>query len=86
MTSTIPSDDVHVYREPTQVSFKGCGTRMKGGKEIALASGGKTKRPHLCTGCNTYVFGHNKRTCPKRNGGSSSSAPDNGKYFLFIIF
>ncbi|KAL5731825.1 hypothetical protein ACHQM5_004518 [Ranunculus cassubicifolius] len=79
MTGTIPSDDVPVYREPAQVSFKGCGSRMKGGKEIALASGGKTKRPHLCTGCNTYVFGHNKRSCPKLKGGLPSPAPNNGK-------
>ncbi|GAB2286446.1 hypothetical protein Dimus_039769 [Dionaea muscipula] len=46
-------------KEPLQVRAKGCGKRLKGGKEKA------TKKPRRCTGCGLTGQSHDKRNCPK---------------------
>lgn len=49
----------HNYKEPLAVRHKGCGKRLKGGKEKAL------KKPRRCTGCGLVGQSHDKRNCPK---------------------
>ncbi|GAB2266724.1 hypothetical protein Dimus_001716 [Dionaea muscipula] len=46
-------------KEPLQVRAKGCGKRLKGGKEKA------TKKLRCCTGCRLIGQSHDKRNCPK---------------------
>ncbi|XP_038716163.1 protein FAR1-RELATED SEQUENCE 9-like [Tripterygium wilfordii] len=47
------------YNEPEKVRAKGCGKRLKGGKEIA------TKNPkRRCNGCGLAGQSHDKRNCP----------------------
>ncbi|GAB2278431.1 hypothetical protein Dimus_013115, partial [Dionaea muscipula] len=45
-------------KEPLQVREKGCGKRLKGGKEKAI------KKPRRCTGCGLTGQSHDKRNCP----------------------
>lgn len=49
----------HNLKEPLQVRAKGCGKRLKGGKEKAV----KNKRK--CNGCGLTGQSHDKRNCPK---------------------
>ncbi|RAL42576.1 hypothetical protein DM860_018240 [Cuscuta australis] len=46
---------------PAQVSTKGSGKRIKGGKEVSIEESNKTKR--LCQTCKEYGF-HDSRNCP----------------------
>ncbi|GAB2286404.1 hypothetical protein Dimus_039763 [Dionaea muscipula] len=54
-------------KEPLQVRAKGCGKRLKGGKEKA------TKKPRRCTGCGLTGQSHDKRNCPKLINASTQS-------------
>ncbi|XP_038688787.1 uncharacterized protein LOC119987949 [Tripterygium wilfordii] len=54
-----------VYKEPDKVRAKGCGKRLKGGKEMAM-----TKNRH-CHDCG--LTGHDKRNCPTLNNATSHS-------------
>ncbi|KAF7139329.1 hypothetical protein RHSIM_Rhsim07G0159000 [Rhododendron simsii] len=49
----------HGYKEPLQVRAKGCGKRLKGGKEKAV------KKSRKCNGCGLIGQSHDKRNCPK---------------------
>ena len=62
----MPSTYEHSYIEPNQVQAKGCGKRLKGGKERAL---GKIKNPkgRQCHGCGKVGVPHDKRNCPVLN-------------------
>ncbi|GAB2297912.1 hypothetical protein Dimus_031997 [Dionaea muscipula] len=46
-------------KEPLQVRAKGCGKRLKGGKEKGI------KKPRRCTGCGLSGQSHDKRNYPK---------------------
>ncbi|KAF7151584.1 hypothetical protein RHSIM_Rhsim02G0163800 [Rhododendron simsii] len=46
-------------KEPLQVRAKGCGKRLKGGKEKAV------KNRRKCNGCGLTGQSHDKRNCPK---------------------
>jgi len=50
-----------VYNEARQVRAKGCGTRLKGGKERAMGRSKKNIK-RRCNGCN--LLGHDKRNYP----------------------
>lgn len=45
--------------EPNQVRAKGCGRRLKGGKEKA-----QEQNLRKCNGCNKWGQSHDKRNCP----------------------
>ncbi|XP_058218898.1 protein FAR1-RELATED SEQUENCE 5-like [Rhododendron vialii] len=49
----------HCLKEPLQVRAKGCGKRLKGGKEKAV------KQRRKCNGCGLTGQLHDKRNCPK---------------------
>ncbi|XP_020254264.1 exocyst complex component EXO70A1-like [Asparagus officinalis] len=51
------------FNEPDQVRAKGCGKRLKGGKEKAMARI-KNKRERRCHGCGKVGQSHDKRNCP----------------------
>ncbi|KAI8539171.1 hypothetical protein RHMOL_Rhmol09G0160600 [Rhododendron molle] len=55
----------HIFKEPLQVRAKGCGTRLKGGKEKAV------KKSRRCNGCGLTGQSHDKRNCPKLRNISS---------------
>ncbi|XP_058202727.1 protein FAR1-RELATED SEQUENCE 5-like [Rhododendron vialii] len=58
----------HGLKEPLQVRAKGCGKRLKGGKEKAA------KKARRCHGCGLTGQSHNKRNCPKLLSTSSQNA------------
>ncbi|KAF7144470.1 hypothetical protein RHSIM_Rhsim04G0171600 [Rhododendron simsii] len=47
------------FKEPLKVRAKGCGKRLKGGKEKAV------KKSRRCNGCGLIGQSHDKRNCPK---------------------
>ncbi|KAF7151809.1 hypothetical protein RHSIM_Rhsim02G0105500 [Rhododendron simsii] len=49
----------HGLKEPLKVRAKGCGKRLKGGKEKAV------KKSRKCHGCGLLGQSHDKRNCPK---------------------
>ncbi|XP_020270897.1 protein FAR1-RELATED SEQUENCE 5-like [Asparagus officinalis] len=51
------------FNEPDQVRAKGCGKRLKGGKEKAMARA-KNKKDRRCHGCGKVGQSHDKRNCP----------------------
>ncbi|KAM7497070.1 hypothetical protein LguiA_021484 [Lonicera macranthoides] len=51
------------YNEPDLVRAKGCGKRLKGGKEKALTRA-KNKKVRRCHGCDKVGQAHDKRNCP----------------------
>ncbi|KAF7148204.1 hypothetical protein RHSIM_Rhsim03G0080800 [Rhododendron simsii] len=55
-------------KEPFQVRAKGCGKRLKGGKEKAA------KKARRCHGCGLTGQSHDKRNCPKLLSTSSQNA------------
>ncbi|KAF7142669.1 hypothetical protein RHSIM_Rhsim05G0116800 [Rhododendron simsii] len=55
-------------KEPFQVRAKGCGKRLKGGKEKAA------KKARRCNGCGLTGQSHDKRNCPKLLSTSSQNA------------
>lgn len=55
----------HHFKEPPKVRSKGCGKRLKGGKEKAI------KKARRCTGCGLTGQSHDKRNCPKLRNISS---------------
>jgi hypothetical protein len=58
-----PSDVIqHRYNEPNQVRAKGCGKRLKKGKEQAKRK--ITSAGRKCHGCGLYGQLHDKRNCP----------------------
>ncbi|GAB2269338.1 hypothetical protein Dimus_004258 [Dionaea muscipula] len=68
--SSIQVPVVHDYgvKEPLQVRAKGCGKRLKGGKEKAI------KKARRCNGCGLIGQSHDKRNCPQLLNISSQSA------------
>ncbi|KAI8559429.1 hypothetical protein RHMOL_Rhmol04G0173100 [Rhododendron molle] len=54
-------------KEPLQVRAKGCGKRLKGGKEKAA------KKARRCNGCGLTRQSHDKRNCPKLLNTSSQN-------------
>ncbi|KAF5175894.1 hypothetical protein FRX31_034520 [Thalictrum thalictroides] len=48
MGKEINCEEVATYREPNKVRAKGCGKRIKGGKEKAV---GNSVKGRLCKGC-----------------------------------
>ncbi|KAK9940526.1 hypothetical protein M0R45_017183 [Rubus argutus] len=62
---SIPSQ--HVYNEPVQVRAKGCGKRLKGGKEKAKLKAKKKADSigRFCHGCKKHGQLHDKRNCPE---------------------
>ncbi|KAF5206409.1 hypothetical protein FRX31_004004 [Thalictrum thalictroides] len=69
MGKEINCEEVATYREPNKVRAKGCGKRIKGGKEKAV---GNRVKGRLCTGCGERGVGHDSRTCPRVVGVSVS--------------
>ncbi|XP_020254511.1 protein FAR-RED IMPAIRED RESPONSE 1-like [Asparagus officinalis] len=51
------------FNEPDQVRAKGCGKRLKGGKEKAMIRA-KNKKDRRCHGCGKVGQSHDKRNCP----------------------
>ncbi|XP_020270737.1 protein FAR1-RELATED SEQUENCE 5-like [Asparagus officinalis] len=51
------------FNEPDQVRAKGCGKRLKGGKEKAMTRA-KNKKDRRCHGCGKVGQSHDKRNCP----------------------
>ncbi|KAK9922272.1 hypothetical protein M0R45_030744 [Rubus argutus] len=62
---SLPSQ--HVYNEPVQVRAKGCGKRLKGGKEKAKLKAKKKADSigRFCHGCKKHGQLHDKRNCPE---------------------
>ncbi|XP_058182725.1 protein FAR1-RELATED SEQUENCE 5-like [Rhododendron vialii] len=56
---SISNGSQHSFNEPLQVRAKGCGKRLKGGKERAV------KKSRKCHGCGLIGQSHDKRNCPK---------------------
>ncbi|KAF7120004.1 hypothetical protein RHSIM_Rhsim13G0132100 [Rhododendron simsii] len=63
--SQVPIPRQHIFKEPLQVRAKGCGQRLKGGKEKAV------KKSRRCNGCGLTGQSHDKRNCPKLRNISS---------------
>lgn len=53
------------FKEPFPVRYKGCGKRLKGGKEKSVKNGRR------CNGCGLIGQSHDKRNCPKLLNSSS---------------
>ncbi|XP_058217039.1 protein FAR1-RELATED SEQUENCE 5-like [Rhododendron vialii] len=49
----------YCFKEPLKVRAKGCGKRLKGGKEKTV------KKSRKCNGCGLTGQSHDKRNCPK---------------------
>ena len=63
-TSVIASCNVQSsYNEHDLVRAKGCGKRLKGGKEKAMARA-KSKQVRRCHGCGKVGQAHDKQNCP----------------------
>ncbi|XP_058189345.1 uncharacterized protein LOC131306931 [Rhododendron vialii] len=69
----VPISRDHGLKEPLQVRAKGCGKRLKGGKEKAA------KKARRCHGCGLTGQSHDKRNCPKLLSTSSQNARLNDK-------
>ncbi|GAB2292426.1 hypothetical protein Dimus_026667, partial [Dionaea muscipula] len=54
----VPQVHDHGIKEPLPVRAKGCGRRMKGGKEKTI------KKARRCHGCGLTGQSHDKRNCP----------------------
>lgn len=65
--SIIPSQQV--FNDPCQVRAKGCGKRLKGGKEKAYDKGKEKAQDkgRQCHGCGLVGQSHDKRNCPTLN-------------------
>ncbi|KAL5811998.1 hypothetical protein ACOSQ3_026948 [Xanthoceras sorbifolium] len=59
------SSTPHIYNEPLAVRAKGCGKRLKGGKE--KAKGKATDNSRCCNGCGKVGQSHDKRNWPMIN-------------------
>ncbi|KAI8535604.1 hypothetical protein RHMOL_Rhmol10G0186900 [Rhododendron molle] len=64
----ISLESQHGLKEPLKVRAKGCGKRLKGGKEMAV------KKSRKCHGCGLLGQSHDKRNCPKLMNTSSQDA------------
>ncbi|GAB2282956.1 hypothetical protein Dimus_017490 [Dionaea muscipula] len=67
----VPRVHDHGIKEPLPVRAKGCGKRMKGGKEKTV------KKARRCHGCGLTGQSHDKRNCPALVNVSSQSAWSN---------
>ncbi|XP_024155754.1 protein FAR1-RELATED SEQUENCE 5-like [Rosa chinensis] len=73
----------HIFNEPHQVRAKGCGTRLKKGKEKRKVKV-NASQGRQCHGCGLFGQSHDKRNCPTlhgrpaidENGDSSSTSMD----------
>lgn len=54
----------HVYNEPDKVRAKGCGKRLKGGKEKAMIKTKANKKARKCNACGEVGQAHDARNCP----------------------
>ncbi|KAK9905242.1 hypothetical protein M0R45_000354 [Rubus argutus] len=77
VSKKLPSDVVqHRYNEPNQVRAKGCGKRLKKGKEKEKkkSTSASTIDIRKCHGCGLYGQLHDKQNCPalKENNNNSS--------------
>ncbi|XP_024043082.1 protein FAR1-RELATED SEQUENCE 5-like [Citrus clementina] len=52
------------FNEPLQVRAKGCGKRLKGGKEKAKEKAKGKDKGRRCNGCGLVGQSHDKRNCP----------------------
>ncbi|KAL9441421.1 hypothetical protein AB3S75_019998 [Citrus x aurantiifolia] len=52
------------FNEPLQVMAKGCGKRLKGGKEKAKEKAKRKDKGRRCNGCGLVGQSHDKRNCP----------------------
>ncbi|KAH7576489.1 hypothetical protein JRO89_XS01G0082400 [Xanthoceras sorbifolium] len=59
------SSTPQIYNKPLAVRAKGCGKRLKGGKE--KAKGKTTDNNRRCNGCGKVGQSHDKRNCPMIN-------------------
>lgn len=68
--SAIKVPHIHDYgiKESLHVRTKGCGKRLKGGKEKTI------KKARRCHGCGLTGQSHDKRNCPSLVNASSQSA------------
>ncbi|KAL6184969.1 hypothetical protein ACLB2K_041104 [Fragaria x ananassa] len=84
----------HIYNEPVQVRAKGCGKRLKAGKEKGRLKAAKKAngKGRFCHGCKKHDQQHDKRNCPelKNNNGiliaqtgedTSDSSTDEEEYY-----
>ncbi|KAL6188508.1 hypothetical protein ACLB2K_039900 [Fragaria x ananassa] len=57
----------HIYNEPVQVRAKGCGKRLKAGKEKGRLKAAKkvNGKGKFCHGCKKHDQQHDKRNCPE---------------------
>ncbi|KAL6211492.1 hypothetical protein ACLB2K_016717 [Fragaria x ananassa] len=57
----------HIYNEPVQVRAKGCGKRLKAGKEKGRLKAAKKAngKGRFCHGCKKHDQQHDKRNCPE---------------------
>ncbi|XP_004297992.1 PREDICTED: protein FAR1-RELATED SEQUENCE 12-like [Fragaria vesca subsp. vesca] len=75
----------HTFNEPNQVRAKGCGRRLKKGKEKKKVKV-KDNQGRQCHGCGLFGQSHDKRNCPtlhgkhvvNKDGDSSSSSMQDG--------
>ncbi|KAL6206780.1 hypothetical protein ACLB2K_024026 [Fragaria x ananassa] len=73
----------HVFNEPVEVRAKGCGKRLRKGKEKRKGKA-KESQGRKCHGCGLYGQSHDKRNCPRllakpaisKDGDSNSSTMD----------
>ncbi|XP_062021293.1 protein FAR1-RELATED SEQUENCE 5-like [Rosa rugosa] len=73
----------HIFNEPNQVRAKGCGRRLKKGKEKRKVKV-KESQGRQCHGCGLFGQSHDKRNCPtlhgkpaiNKDGESSSTSMD----------
>ncbi|KAM5581168.1 hypothetical protein ABKV19_010407 [Rosa sericea] len=73
----------HIFNEPDQVRAKGCGRRLKKGKEKRKVKV-KDSQGRQCHGCGLFGQSHDKRNCPtlhgkpaiNKDGESSSTSMD----------
>ena len=54
----------HVFNEPDEVRAKGCGKRLRKGKEKRKGKA-KESQGRKCHGCGLYGQSHDKRNCPR---------------------
>ncbi|XP_024178790.1 protein FAR1-RELATED SEQUENCE 5-like [Rosa chinensis] len=57
----------HIFNEPDQVRAKGCGRRLKKGKEKRKVKV-KDSQGRQCHGCGLFGQSHDKRNCPTLHG------------------
>ena len=73
----------HVYNEPLAVRAKGCGKRLKGGKEKAKNKAKDSGR--CCNGCGKVGQAHDKRNCPILNNRYECDTLNNSLYILICL-